>query len=56
MRWHSAASYNSPERQISSALGNPTSRGVGDMTGEYKNNPAEVGVKNADIVIDQLMQ
>ncbi len=36
--------------------GNPTSRGAGDMTGEYKKNPAEVGVKNADIVIDQLMQ
>jgi cytochrome c-type biogenesis protein CcmH len=35
--------------------GNPTSRGAGDMTGEYKKNPAEVGVKNADIVIDQLM-
>ena len=34
--------------------GNPTSRGAGDMTGEYKKNPAEVGVKNADIVIDQL--
>jgi cytochrome c-type biogenesis protein CcmH len=36
--------------------GNPTSRGAGDMTGEYKKNPAEVGVKNADIVIDQLQQ
>ena len=36
--------------------GNPTSRGAGDMTGEYKKNPAEVGVNNADIVIDQLMQ
>jgi cytochrome c-type biogenesis protein CcmH len=35
--------------------GNPTSRGDGDMTGEYQKNPAEVGVKNADIVIDQLM-
>ncbi|MGZ9130655.1 MAG: c-type cytochrome biogenesis protein CcmI/CycH, partial [Candidatus Binatia bacterium] len=36
--------------------GNPTSRGAGDLTGEYKKNPAEVGVKNVDIVIDQLMQ
>lgn len=36
--------------------GNPTTRGAGDMTGEYKKNPAEVGAKNADIVIDQLTQ
>ena len=36
--------------------GNPTTRGAGDMTGEYKNNPAEVGSKNSDIVIDQLTQ
>lgn len=36
--------------------GNPTTRGAGDMTGEYKKNPAEVGAKNADIMIDQLTQ
>jgi len=36
--------------------GNPTTRGAGDLTGEYKKNPAEVGAKNADIVIDQLLQ
>jgi hypothetical protein len=36
--------------------GNPTTRGAGDMTGEYKKNPAEVGAKNADMVIDQLLQ
>jgi hypothetical protein len=28
----------------------------GDMTGEYKENPAEVGTKNADVVLDQVMQ
>jgi cytochrome c-type biogenesis protein CcmH len=36
--------------------GNPTTRGAGDITGEYKKNPVEVGSKNVDIVIDQLMQ
>ncbi len=36
--------------------GNPTTRGAGDVTGEYKKNPVEVGSKNVDIVIDQLMQ
>jgi cytochrome c-type biogenesis protein CcmH/NrfF/cytochrome c-type biogenesis protein CcmH/NrfG len=36
--------------------GNPTTRGAGDMTGEYKKNPVEVGTKNADIVIDQVTQ
>lgn len=36
--------------------GNPTSRGAGDLTGEYKKNPAEVGAKNVDIALDQLMQ
>jgi cytochrome c-type biogenesis protein CcmH len=34
--------------------GNPTTRGSGDMTGDYKKNPVEVGAKNVDIVIDQL--
>jgi hypothetical protein len=36
--------------------GNPTTHGGGDMTGEHKKNPAEVGAKNADIVIDQAVQ
>jgi cytochrome c-type biogenesis protein CcmH len=36
--------------------GNPTTRGAGDMTGEYKKNPAEVGAKNVDVVVDQLLQ
>ena len=35
---------------------NPVTRGPGDMTGDYKKNPAEVGTKNVDIVIDQLTQ
>ena len=36
--------------------GNPTTRGAGDLTGEYKKNPVEVGTKNADIVIEQVTQ
>jgi len=36
--------------------GDPTTRGAGDMTGDYKKNPVNVGTKNADIVIDQMMQ
>ena len=36
--------------------GNPTTRGAGDLTGEYKKNPAAVGAKNADVILDQLMQ
>ncbi|HYA27419.1 MAG TPA: cytochrome c-type biogenesis protein CcmH [Acidobacteriota bacterium] len=36
--------------------GNPITRTPGDMTGEYKKNPAEVGTKNADVVIDQAVQ
>ena len=36
--------------------GNPTTRTPGDMTGEYKKNPAEVGAKNADVILDQVMQ
>ena len=36
--------------------GNPTTRGAGDLIGEYKNNPAEVGTKNADVILDQVMQ
>ena len=36
--------------------GNPVTRGPGDLTGDYKKNPAEVGAKDVDIVIDQLSQ
>ena len=36
--------------------GNPTTRGAGDLSGEYKKNPAEVGAKNVDVVIDQAVQ
>jgi cytochrome c-type biogenesis protein CcmH len=32
--------------------GNAATRGAGDLTGEYKKNPADVGAKNVDIVID----
>ena len=35
--------------------GNPTTRSAGDLTGEYKNNPAEVGAKSADVVLDQVL-
>jgi hypothetical protein len=34
--------------------GNPGTRGPGDLTGDYKQNPAEVGSKNVDIVLDQV--
>ena len=33
---------------------NPMTHQPGDMTGEYKKNPAAVGAHNVDIVIDQL--
>jgi cytochrome c-type biogenesis protein CcmH len=36
--------------------GNPTTRGAGDMTGDYKKNPVEIGTNNADITIDQMVQ
>ena len=36
--------------------GNPTTRGAGDLTGEYKKNPAEAGAKDVDIAVDQVMQ
>jgi cytochrome c-type biogenesis protein CcmH/NrfG len=36
--------------------GNAMTRGLGDLTGDYKNNPVEVGTKNVDIVIDQVAQ
>ena len=35
--------------------GDPTTRGAGDLTGEYKKNPVEVGAKNADVIVDQLL-
>jgi len=34
--------------------GNPTTRQPGDLTGEYKKNPVDVGSKNVDIVLDQV--
>jgi tetratricopeptide (TPR) repeat protein len=36
--------------------GNPTTRTPGDLSGEFKKNPAEVGAKNADVILDQVMQ
>ncbi|HEX7232928.1 MAG TPA: cytochrome c-type biogenesis protein CcmH, partial [Candidatus Binatia bacterium] len=36
--------------------GNPVTRTPGDMTGEYKKNPVEVGTKNVDVIIDQAIQ
>ena len=36
--------------------GNPVTRTPGDLTGDYKKNPVEVGAKNVDVVIDQLTQ
>jgi cytochrome c-type biogenesis protein CcmH len=36
--------------------GNPVTRTPGDMTGDYKKNPVEVGTKNVDVVIDQVAQ
>jgi cytochrome c-type biogenesis protein CcmH len=36
--------------------GNPVTRTPGDLTGDYKKNPVEVGTKNVDVVIDQLIQ
>ena len=34
--------------------GNATTRDPGDLIGEYKKNPVEVGSKNVDIVLDQI--
>ena len=34
---------------------NPAARGAGDMTGEYKKNPVEVGAKNVDVIVDQIL-
>jgi cytochrome c-type biogenesis protein CcmH len=45
------------ELNISARLdkdGNPMTRETGNLVGEYKNNPVEVGSKNVDIVIDQV--
>jgi cytochrome c-type biogenesis protein CcmH len=36
--------------------GNPTTRQPGDLTGDYKGNPAAVGSKNIDIVLDEVVQ
>jgi cytochrome c-type biogenesis protein CcmH len=36
--------------------GNPVTRTPGDMTGDYKKNPVDVGTKNVDVVIDQVIQ
>jgi cytochrome c-type biogenesis protein CcmH len=36
--------------------GNPATRQPGDLTGDYKGNPAAVGSKNIDIVLDQVVQ
>lgn len=35
--------------------GNPTTRGAGDLSGDYKKNPAQVGATNADVILDQVM-
>jgi cytochrome c-type biogenesis protein CcmH len=34
--------------------GDAATRGAGDLSGDYKKNPAEVGAKNVDIVLDQV--
>jgi cytochrome c-type biogenesis protein CcmH len=34
--------------------GNPVTRQAGDLTGEYKKNPVDVGSKNVDIVLDEV--
>ena len=36
--------------------GNPVTRQAGDLVGEYKKNPVDVGSKNVDIVLDQVAQ
>jgi cytochrome c-type biogenesis protein CcmH len=36
--------------------GNPVTRTPGDISGDYKKNPIEVGTKNVDVVIDQVMK
>lgn len=34
--------------------GDPATRGPGDLTGEYKQNPVQVGARNVDVVLDQV--
>jgi cytochrome c-type biogenesis protein CcmH len=36
--------------------GNAMTREAGNLSGDYKNNPVEVGSKNVDIVLDQIAQ
>jgi tetratricopeptide (TPR) repeat protein len=36
--------------------GNPSTRGPGDITGDYKKNPVEVGSKNVDITLNRMTQ
>jgi len=36
--------------------GNPVTRTPGDISGDYRKNPIEVGTKNVDVVIDQIMK
>ncbi|HEX5607943.1 MAG TPA: hypothetical protein VFY96_15570, partial [Candidatus Binatia bacterium] len=36
--------------------GNPVTRTPGDISGDYKKNPIEVGTKNVDVMIDQVMK
>jgi cytochrome c-type biogenesis protein CcmH len=36
--------------------GNPTTREAGDLIGEHKSNPVDVGSKNVDIVLDQVVK
>jgi hypothetical protein len=36
--------------------GNPVTRTPGDSSGDYRKNPIEVGTKNVDVVIDQIMK
>jgi hypothetical protein len=33
---------------------NPVTRTPGDISGDYKKNPAEVGAKNVDVTLDQV--
>jgi cytochrome c-type biogenesis protein CcmH len=35
---------------------NPVTRTVGDLTGEYKKNPVEVGTKDVNIILDQVTE
>jgi cytochrome c-type biogenesis protein CcmH len=36
--------------------GNPVTRQSGDLVGEYKKNPVDVGSNNVDVVVDQVAQ